>query len=110
MRSFIPTPSESYLSIGPFTVHFYAICIIFGIFAAIYIAGKREPELKPLISEISIYVIPAGIIGARTYHVVTTPSKYFNKHFLDIHIFVNNMNTSDIHIHQLKYFLLILMI
>jgi prolipoprotein diacylglyceryl transferase len=36
-----------------------------------------------LISDLALVVIPSGIVGARIYHVITTPEKYFNSHFLD---------------------------
>lgn len=83
MKEFIPTPSVSQLSFGPLTIHFYAICIIVGIFVAIYLGKRRSPENSELINEIAAYVIPSGIIGARFYHVITTPEKYFNRNFLD---------------------------
>ena len=83
MKAYIPTPSKSFVSVGPFTIHFYALCIILGILVAIWVARKRTPENSQLISDIAIYGIPAGIIGARLYHVITTPDKYFNRHFPD---------------------------
>jgi prolipoprotein diacylglyceryl transferase len=81
MRRFIPTPSVSFLNVGPFTIHYYAICIIVGIVIAIAVAKLRSPKNSDLISDISIYAIPSGIIGARAYHVITTPNLYFNKNF-----------------------------
>jgi prolipoprotein diacylglyceryl transferase len=83
MRAFIPTPSVSYLSVGPFKIHFYALCIILGVIAAITIGKRRAPQDSELINELAVYVIPSGIIGARIYHVITTPEKYFNSHFSD---------------------------
>jgi prolipoprotein diacylglyceryl transferase len=83
MRDFIPTPEVSYFNVGPFTIHFYAICIVLGIIAAISVARKRSLENADLITEISIYAIPSGIIGARIYHVITSPKMYFNHNFLD---------------------------
>lgn len=83
MRTFIPTPSISYIGVGPLKIHFYALCIVVAIFVAIYIGRKRFPENMDLISDIAIYAVPAGIVGARLYHVITTPEKYFNSHFLD---------------------------
>jgi prolipoprotein diacylglyceryl transferase len=83
MRAFIPTPSVSYLSAGPFKIHFYALCIILGISAAILVGKRRLPTQNDLINDLAVYAIPSGIIGARIYHVLTTPEKYFNSHFLD---------------------------
>ena len=83
MRTFIPTPNVTYVSVGPLKIHFYALCILVGISLAIFIGRKRLSDDKDLISDIAIYAIPAGIIGARFYHVITTPEEYFNSHFLD---------------------------
>ena len=83
MKEFIPTPSVSQFNFGPLTIHFYAVCIILGIVVAITIGKRRSPENSELISEIAAYMIPSGIVGARIYHVITTPEKYFNRNFLD---------------------------
>ena len=83
MRGFIPTPSVSSLNVGPLTIHFYAACILIGILVAIFIGRSRLPNSADLINDLAVYVIPAGVIGARIYHVVTTPEKYFNSHFSD---------------------------
>ena len=80
MHRFIPTPSFSAVEVGPFTVHLYAICILVGIFIAVgmgrfrYAGRGGNPDD---INEVAAYVIPAGIIGGRIYHVITTPELYF---------------------------------
>ena len=66
MKTFIPTPSSSTLELGLFTLHYYALCILLGIFVAIWVTKKRYFALggNPNdISDLAIYVIPAGIIG-----------------------------------------------
>ena len=80
LHSFIPTPSFSTVAFGPFTVHLYALCILLGILAALYI-GKvryvaRGGEAKT-VSDLAIWVVPAGIVGGRLYHVITSPDAYF---------------------------------
>lgn len=80
MKTFIPTPNSSTLGLGLFTIHYYALCILLGIFVAIWVTKKRYLALggNPSdISDLAIYVIPAGIIGGRIYHVITSPQKYF---------------------------------
>jgi len=80
MRTFIPTPSSSTLELGFFTIHYYAICILFGIIIALWLTKRRYISLggNPSdISDLAIVVIPAGIIGGRIYHVITSPQKYF---------------------------------
>lgn len=90
MKTFIPTPSSSTLELGLFTIHYYALCILLGIFVAIWITKKRYLALggNPKdISDLAIYVIPSGIIGGRIYHVVTSPQKYFGEGGSPIAIF-----------------------
>ncbi|MBN7792602.1 prolipoprotein diacylglyceryl transferase [Microbacterium esteraromaticum] len=76
----IPSPSVSYLQIGPLTIHFYALCIIAGIIVAALIANhrltKRGAE-KWIVIDIAIPAIVLGIIGARIFHVLTHPDFYF---------------------------------
>jgi prolipoprotein diacylglyceryl transferase len=90
----IPTPTLSQVAIGPFTIHFYALCIIAGIAIAIWLGDKRLVsagasqglQLKGVVSEVAVIAVPAGIIGGRLYHVVTSPDQYFgsNGDFLSI--------------------------
>lgn len=84
MRAYIPTPSHPFFSVGALTIHYYAICILIGIFAAYKISLIRLPNYKETVSDLLIFVVPAGIIGARIFHVITTPEKYFNHNFLDV--------------------------
>ena len=79
----IPTPSISVIEIGPATVHFYALCIIVGIGAAILIAKSRykNPEI---ISDLAFYAIPGGVIGARIYHVLTSLKNYQGENWINI--------------------------
>lgn len=80
MKQLIPSPSLSSFSIGPLTIHFYALCIITGIAAAIWIGRKRYANLggnPDDVSEVAIWAVPFGIIGGRIYHVITSPSQYF---------------------------------
>jgi prolipoprotein diacylglyceryl transferase len=70
--------------LGPVTVHFYALCILLGIVVALRIGIGRYRAAGGLSAELfdlAIYVIPAGIIGGRLYHVITTPELYFGGHF-----------------------------
>jgi prolipoprotein diacylglyceryl transferase len=80
MEQLIPTPSLSSFSVGPLTIHFYALCIITGIAAAIWIGRKRYANLggnPDDVSEVAIWAVPFGIIGGRIYHVITSPAQYF---------------------------------
>jgi len=77
----IPTPTISVLELGPLTIHFYALCIIAGIAVAIWLGNRRFvaafPDATGVVSDVAIYAIPAGVIGGRLYHVITTPERFF---------------------------------
>ena len=81
MRTSIPTPSISVVEIGPFTVHAYALCIISGVAVAIWLSNKRFvaafPDARGVVSDVAIVAVPAGVLGGRLYHVITTPERFF---------------------------------
>jgi prolipoprotein diacylglyceryl transferase len=85
----IPSPSSSYIELGPLTLHFYALCIIAGIAVAVWLGDKRlraiNPELRSVVADVAFFAVPSGIIGGRIYHVISAPSDYFGKgsNFLD---------------------------
>lgn len=76
----IPSPSQSLLEIGPITIHFYALCIILGVITAVLVGNRRyvaRGGAPGLVGDVAIFAVPAGVIGGRIYHVVTSPEKYF---------------------------------
>ena len=77
----IPSPSDSVWEIGPFPLRAYALCIIAGVVVAIWLGDRRWRARggKPgTISDMSIWAIPFGLVGARLYHVCTNPELYFS--------------------------------
>lgn len=76
----IPSPSISYLDLGPFRVHFYALFIILGIFIA-GLLGHRRLRARGAQSlevvDIALWAVPFGIIGGRVVHVLTHLNDYF---------------------------------
>jgi prolipoprotein diacylglyceryl transferase len=84
MLSAIPTPSTSAIGIGPLTIHFYALCIIVGVAVAIWLGNRRyrsfannNDDSIGIVADVAIYAVPAGIIGGRIYHVLSSPAPYF---------------------------------
>ncbi len=75
MLAFLPSPSSNHW--GPF--HFYGLCIALGVFAAVEISTRRwrarggNPDD---IWAIAIWAVPAGLIGARIYHLITDWKTY----------------------------------
>ena len=79
----IPTPSVSAFNLGPFTIHFYALCIIAGIGIAIWLGDRRYRQAGGginVVSDVAIVAVPFGIIGGRLYHLITSPDAYFGAH------------------------------
>jgi len=76
----IPAPAWSGFDIGPLRIHAYALCILLGIVAAIWLTDrrwKRRGGPEGSIWDIAIWAIPFGIIGGRLYHVFSSPDAYF---------------------------------
>jgi phosphatidylglycerol---prolipoprotein diacylglyceryl transferase len=60
--------------IGPLTIHFYGIIIMLGALAAAYMAArqaKRDGRNPDLLWDAFPWVLIAGVIGARLWHVFT---------------------------------------
>ena len=76
LPQYIPSPPINDFHIGPLDIHFYALGYIIGITLAILITRRRwravggDPDL---VNDIAIWVVPAGLIGARIYFDITTP-------------------------------------
>jgi prolipoprotein diacylglyceryl transferase len=83
LGSFIPSPPVSGLHLGPLFVHFYGLMYVVGIALAIYITRRRWVAVggdPSLVYDVAIWVVPAGLIGARLYFDVTTPFDITPKH------------------------------
>ncbi|GGF32192.1 hypothetical protein GCM10011519_02010 [Marmoricola endophyticus] len=77
---FIPSPSEGVWHLGPLPIRAYALCIIAGVVAAIWVGerrfvarGGRPGEM----SDVAIWAVPFGLVGGRLYHVITDHDLYF---------------------------------
>lgn len=78
----LPSPPVSFFQIGPFTIHFYALCILAGIIVAAVLTNHRlvRRGAEPwVVIDISLLAVPLAIIGARIFHVVTHPGYYFGE-------------------------------
>jgi prolipoprotein diacylglyceryl transferase len=70
----IPSPSRDRISLGPFDVRAYGLLIAIGVIAAIAVADRRyraRGGAPGTIAGMATWCVPAGIIGARLYHVAT---------------------------------------
>lgn len=76
----IPSPPWSAWSVGPFTVHAYALCILAGIGIALVLSDRRwraRGGAPGDVEAIAAWAVPFGILGGRLYHVITDPELYF---------------------------------
>ena len=78
----IPSPSEGTWYVGPLPLRGYALSIIAGIVAAIWIGERRwvaRGGRAGDIQDLAIWAVPFGLVGARAYHVATDASRYFGE-------------------------------
>jgi prolipoprotein diacylglyceryl transferase len=76
----IPSPTESVWHVLGFPIRAYALCIIAGMVAATLLLEQRlrHRGVAPWTSlDIVVWAVPFGIIGARIYHVISSPQDYF---------------------------------
>lgn len=72
--AYLPSPSVDALHIGPIQLRLYGLAIAIGVIAAVAVAQRRwearggNPDD---IATIALWAVPAGVIGARLYHVLT---------------------------------------
>jgi prolipoprotein diacylglyceryl transferase len=84
----IPSPSQGVWHVGPLPIRAYALAIILGVVAAVWVGEKRwaaRGGTPGQIGDIALWAVPAGLIGARLYHVATDHDLYFGpgKHAVD---------------------------
>jgi prolipoprotein diacylglyceryl transferase len=78
--AFIPSPSRNLWHVGPVPVRAYAICVVLGIVVGLWVANRRYTKIggRPgLILDVATLAVPAGLVGARLYSVLTDYSMYF---------------------------------
>ncbi len=78
--AYIPSPPRGVWEIGPFPLRAYALCIIIGIVAAIWLGEKRWQQRGGeggTVLDVAMFAVPFGLVGGRLYHVATDWQKYF---------------------------------
>ncbi len=86
----MPSPIDPILfQFGPFAIRWYGLLIVAGVLAAAYIAtieAQRKREDPDHVWNLLIWVLILGILGARLYHVLSSPagaSRGFNYYFIE---------------------------
>ena len=83
--SYLPSPGSAAIHIGPLQLRAYGLMIALGVIIAVRIWGKRMtligvggPEEA---ASIATWAVPAGVIGARLYHVATEWDRFSGQLF-----------------------------
>lgn len=80
--AYIPSPSSGELQLGPLPLRGYALCILVGIFLAVWLGGRRwvaRGGRPGTVTDIAVWAVPFGLVGGRLYHVVTDHQLYFGE-------------------------------
>ncbi|MBA2716245.1 MAG: prolipoprotein diacylglyceryl transferase [Propionibacteriales bacterium] len=78
--AFLPSPDQGVWYLGPFPVRGYALCIILGVIAAVWLGERRwvaRGGQPGTVGDIAVWAVPFGLVGGRLYHVLTDPQLYF---------------------------------
>ena len=71
----LPSPGSSSISIGPLELRAYGLMIAIGVIVGVRMWGRRLASIgggsADDASAIALWAVPAGVIGARLYHVAT---------------------------------------
>ena len=81
MLGFIPSPSTNGFNIGPLRLHAYGFLIVLGVFASVWLADRRWRAWggeQGTFSNIAVWAVPGGLIGARLYSVITDYELYIH--------------------------------
>lgn len=82
----IPSPASGQLHLGPLRLTAYGLMIALGVLAAVEVSRRRAPArgMTPDdFSSIALWAVPAGLLGARLYHVLTDWRR-FEGHWFDV--------------------------
>ncbi|PZS03628.1 MAG: prolipoprotein diacylglyceryl transferase [Pseudonocardiales bacterium] len=78
--AYLPSPTRTVWQLGPIPVRAYALCIVAGAILAVVIGERRWAARggeRGTVSDVAVWAIPFGLVGARLYHVLTDPELYF---------------------------------
>ena len=71
----IPSPGSNSIHLGPLALNAYGLMIALGVIAGVWLFGRRLEErslaTRDVASQIALWSVAAGVLGARAYHVVT---------------------------------------
>jgi prolipoprotein diacylglyceryl transferase len=76
----IPSPSSGSIDLGPLRLNAYGLMIALGVVVAVRVAGRRASARGITDTDgfaaIAMWGVPAGVIGGRAYHVLTSTESF----------------------------------
>ena len=85
MFASLPSPSAGSLQLGPLRFNAYGLMIALGVVAAVWLFRKRLAQRgigsPDDASQIAMWAVPFGIVGARAYHVITDWERFQGRLF-----------------------------
>ena len=78
----IPSPGQGVWHLGPLPIRAYALAVILGVVAAVWVGERRwvaRGGRRGEIGDMALWAVPAGLVGARLWHVATDHDLYFGK-------------------------------
>jgi prolipoprotein diacylglyceryl transferase len=82
--AFLPSPGTNAIHLGPLQVRLYGLMIALGVLAGVWLASRRWAARggdPAMVATIATWAVPAGLVGARLYHVVTDYRSYEGRWF-----------------------------
>jgi prolipoprotein diacylglyceryl transferase len=76
--AFLPSPSSNGFYLGPLFVHFYGLCYVVAVTAAVRITMRRWEAHggdRELVYDVALWGFPAGVVGGRLYFIATSWSE-----------------------------------
>ncbi len=76
----LPGPVSGIWHLGPVTLHGYALCVVLGVLALLWLTERRYRAVggRPwLMIDIATVAVPVGLVGARIYRIIIDYHGYF---------------------------------
>lgn len=76
----IPSPEQGVWYLGPVPLRAYALCIVAGVVVCLWLGERRwraRGGAPGTVYDVAVWAIPFGLVGARLYHVLSSPDAYF---------------------------------
>jgi prolipoprotein diacylglyceryl transferase len=78
--AYLPSPASSVWHWGVIPVRAYALCMVVGVVAGLWLTSRRyrKAGYQPaVILDVATIAVPVGVLGARIYSLLTNSDRYF---------------------------------